>query len=90
MNKPTVVGTIKGFGHVNFNRGEMCTLLNMHFLGEKNCNFVDPKTKMLKPIEHPNRKALEKAHDRICPNHQIEVYADVMSDGTIMNFRTTP
>ena len=80
-----IIGTVKGRGNISFQRDQQCTLINLHYYNQSNCNeFVNGE---FIPIKHKNRKQLEKAHHNICENFILDIEADLTEDGKLVNFR---
>jgi hypothetical protein len=84
---PKIIGKIKGSANINFDRKPIIQLLNLHFYGQINCNIVDEKTKSITPIEHINRKQLEKSHANIETNFVKTIEVDILETGDLINFR---
>jgi len=71
----------------SFDRSLMQKALNLHYIGQENCNKLDDTGKHLVSIDHPNMAALEKAHYRLCENLRIKIKGDLLEDGSIVNLR---
>lgn len=85
MIKPVKISTVVGKATVSFDRGKMNELINMHFLGSRNCNKYEGVKIVSK--KHKNMKQVEDAHYNLHDNQRITVEADLMSNGDLINFR---
>lgn len=69
-----------------FAREPVNIALNMHYLNQRNCGVIDEHGK-IQLIEHPNMEQLQVAGKRFCPNRSLTISADLMSDGSLTNFK---
>jgi len=82
----TFIKTIHEWTTVPFDRHEIMTLLNFHWLGTEHCNTVDSKGQIV-PVEHEHMKELQEAHNNISTLRQVYVAADLYSDGSLRNLK---
>lgn len=82
-----VVGTVRSFAHGTFARDEMNVMVNRYWVNNEHAGVYNEKTNKIDLIDHPNVSKVVDAQNRICPNYQITILADVFSDGSIGNYR---
>ena len=82
-----VIGKVKAVAVISLGRSEINKILNKHYIGTDNCNIYE--NGRITPIEHSNRKKLEKAHKNITTNLHREIEVDILEDGNIGKIRFT-
>jgi len=80
-----VIGTVRAPAHASFERYEVNTIINKHFLGSAECNKI-VKGKIVAK-KHKNMSKVEAAHKTIFPELSFFIEADVLEDGHFANIR---
>ena len=80
-----VIGTVRAPAHASFERYEVKTIINKHFLGSAECNKI-VKGKIVAK-KHKNMSKVEAAHRNIFPELSFFVEADVLENGSFANIR---
>ncbi len=81
-----ILNTIETEITVSFSASEIRRILNLHYLGNENCNEVNEDGKIV-PIKHRNSEKLNMAQLNVCPNIKVGMIANVFCDGTLGNIR---
>lgn len=84
---PVVVGEVSTYARGSFDRSDLNKLLNLHWVGSEAACEYNEETNTIDRIDHPDMEKLVAAQYRLCQNFSINVAADLMSDGTLQNYR---
>jgi len=81
------IGTFETTCSARFEPELLRKCINVHYLGQENCNKYDDKTGAYVQIKHPNMKNVEVAQNKLCPNINLTIKADLDENGRLSNFQ---
>lgn len=81
-----IIGKVSGAGIITFDSTEQREIINLYFLGQKNCNEVNDQNEIV-PVDHKNIDKVKDAHYNVSGQYHCVIDADLTDTGRLINLR---